>query len=96
MGFLKRKLINLKNIIIIIMNSNFNLFLYIGFSTLGLYYFIFQNDVNNAVVNFALALAFDPFDEKVSWQNRPVWQKAWLIIHLTLALTGFGVMIFGK
>jgi hypothetical protein len=42
---------------------------------------------------FGIALAFDPFDQKQSWKNRPTWQKIWLVIHLaiTALLFGYGV-----
>jgi hypothetical protein len=29
-----------------------------------------------------IGLAFDPFDINQPWNERPMWQKAWLIIHL--------------
>jgi hypothetical protein len=31
-----------------------------------------------------IALAFDPFDQAQKWQNRPLWQKAVLMIHLAV------------
>lgn len=35
-------------------------------------------------MNLGIALAFDPFDQSVSWKERPLYQRAWLIVHLVL------------
>jgi hypothetical protein len=34
---------------------------------------------------------FDPFDPKQEWKQRPVWQRAWLIIHLAIVAGLFGL-----
>lgn len=67
-------------------------FLYGGFVLLGIYFLIFSKDLNQFVINFSIALAFDPFDQKVIWKDRKSWQKAWLIIHAAIALTAAGIL----
>ncbi len=47
-------------------------------------------DIMNAAIAFNLALAFDPFDPKVTWNDRPIWQRLWLIVHVTI---GIGLII---
>jgi hypothetical protein len=44
------------------------------------------------VINFSIALVFDPFDQKVAWKDRKTWQKAWLIVHTVIALTAAGFL----
>jgi hypothetical protein len=72
---------------------NFFRFLYISFVLLGIYYVVFKQDFIEASAQFGIALAFDPFDQKLSWKNRPTWQKVWLVIHLatTALFFGYGV-----
>jgi len=57
------------------------------FLLLALYLFMIK-DYNWAVMNFALALTCDPFDTSVSWRQRPLYQRVWLMVHLTIALGG--------
>ena len=55
---------------------------------------VLMKDYSTAVTNFALALVFDPFNQTVPWGKRTLYQRAWLIIHLLLALAGFGLLLF--
>jgi len=41
------------------------------------------NDFSGALICSGISLAFDPFNQRVNFNNRPLWQKAWLILHLT-------------
>lgn len=75
------------------MKAPYNKFIYIGFSLLAAYYVIFQKDYSNAAMNLGIALAFDPFDQNQPWQERPKWQKAWLLIHLAVAASLIGLEI---
>jgi hypothetical protein len=43
-----------------------------------------------------IALIFDPFNPSVKWQQRPVYQKGWLLIHLALTFAGLFYTIFLK
>lgn len=60
---------------------------YGGFVLLGLYMLVFTHEWMVGISNLGIALIFDPFDQKVSWSDRPRYQRIWLIIHLVL-LTG--------
>jgi hypothetical protein len=80
------------------MKTSFNKFLYIGFLLLGLYQAFFSKDYMQATASLGIALAFDPFDQEQKWNERPMWQKAILIIHLGLvvAMFGFGIGLNDK
>ena len=64
-------------------------FLYAGFTLLALYKSI-VGEYGEAAMHLGIALAFDPVDPTVSWKNRPLWQRAWLVIHLALCAAAFG------
>ncbi len=72
------------------MKTNFNKILYIGFVLLSIYFIAFKRDFSDAAIQLGIALAFDPFDQTVSWKERPFWQKAVLIIHLGIVAALFG------
>jgi hypothetical protein len=63
---------------------------------LSAYFLFISKDISSAAANLGIALVFDPFDQKVTWAKRPLWQRAWLLIHLSLVLLGFGFMIFSS
>lgn len=71
----------------------FNKMIYAAFTLLGLFFFIVKGSVSEGLMYIGLALVFDPFDQTVTWKQRPFYQKAWLIAHLMLALTLFALMI---
>lgn len=71
----------------------FNKLVYAAFSLLGLFFFIVQGSISEGLIYLGLALVFDPFDQSVTWKARPTYQRAWLIIHLLLALTLFALMM---
>ncbi len=50
-----------------------------------------RGDYQWAFVNMGMALVFDPFDPNVSWADRPLYQRAWLFIHLLVVL---GLLLF--
>ena len=76
-----------------IMKSPFTKFIYFGFVLLGIYYTFFQKDYSSAVANLGIALAFDPFNPEITWKDRPMWQKTWLIVHLVCVAGLFGFMV---
>ncbi len=80
------------------MKTSFNKFLYIGFLLLGLYQVIVSKDYMQAAASLGIALAFDPFNQEQKWNDRPIWQKILLIIHLALvaAMFGFGMGLNDK
>jgi thiol:disulfide interchange protein len=61
--------------------------IYAAFILFSIYYLL-KGDIISAASNLGIGLIFDPF--KSSWQQRKVWQKAWLLIHLTLVFVLFG------
>ena len=80
------------------MNAPFSKYLYISFLLLGSYQAIFSKDYVQAAASLGIGLAFDPFNPEQKWNDRPIWQKAVLIIHLALvaAIFGFGVGLYDK
>ncbi len=78
------------------MNHNFSKFMYIAFILLGAYYSMFKHDYLEAGATFGIALAFDPFDQKVAWNARPIWQRGILIVHLVGVFTLFTLGFFLK
>jgi hypothetical protein len=71
----------------------FNRFLYGTFVVLALY-FLATHRITEAMPNLGIALIFDPFDQKVSWNNRPAYQQIWLIVHLSILLGLIGILVF--
>ena len=65
------------------MNTKINKFLYLGFILLGCVQLV-QKSVSESLMNFGIALVFDPFDPQQPWKDRPTWQKLVLIIHLSI------------
>ncbi len=65
---------------------------YVLFIVLAIYHLLVNKNPIDCAMNLGIALVFDPFDQNVSWNNRPKWQRAWLIVHVLIALS---VLIFG-
>ena len=63
--------------------KNINKPAYFIFLAAGIY-FLIGKDFSQAVVFWALAPAFDPFNINVPFQKRPFYQQAWLIVHLSI------------
>ena len=68
-------------------------FIYGGFVLFAAYFAIFSQEYSNAAMQLGIALAFDPFDQSQTWKDRPMWQKAWLIVHLSLTAALFGLSV---
>ncbi len=75
------------------MKTAFNKYLYIGFVILGIYQAIANKDYIQAASSLGIGMAFDPFNPEQKWNERPIWQKAALIIHLGLCAAFFGYEI---
>ncbi len=75
-------------------NFKYSRFLYGGF-VLSSIYFLVTKQIDMAMSDLGIALIFDPFDQKVMWQNRPTYQRVWLIVHVSvvLGLVAFGVAL---
>lgn len=72
------------------MNHAFRRFLYGAFVVLGFYYLL-QAQGGEALANWGIALAFDPFDANQPWKERPRWQRMWLLVHLSALLVVVGM-----
>jgi hypothetical protein len=75
--------------------SPFNRYAYIVYMVLVIYLFI-KGDYEWAFTNMGIALIFDPFNPSVKWQQRPIYQKVWLLVHLALTFAGLFYIIFLK
>lgn len=64
---------------------------YAAFIVLSIY-FLITNQVMTAASNLGIALIFDPFNQQQKWNNRPMYQRAWLLVHVALV---FGLFIYG-
>lgn len=73
--------------------SPFNRYAYAVFMVLVVYLFI-KGDYEWAFANMGIALIFDPFNPSVKWQQRPMYQKVWLLVHLALTFAGLFYIIF--
>lgn len=75
------------------MKTSFNKYSYVLFILLGIFQAIYSKDLVQAATSIGIGLIFDPFDQNQKWNDRPMWQKAVLFIHLGIAaaLLGFGI-----
>jgi hypothetical protein len=80
------------------MHTPFNKVLYIGFLLLGIYQALISKDYMQAAASMGIGLAFDPFNPEQKWNERPMWQKVVLILHLAMvaAMFGFGIGLNDK
>ncbi len=74
---------------------NWNKPAYIAFVLIGTC-FLFTKDFSQGVIFWGLALVFDPFDQKVMFKKRPVYQQAWLFIHFGITMALFILMLVKK
>lgn len=68
-----------------------NPYAYASMMFLALFLFI-KGDYTWAFTNLGIAMVFYPFDTKVKGNNRPFFQKAWLLIHLVITVTALLIM----
>lgn len=71
-----------------ILSTTFNRWLYGGFVLLCVY-FLIQGEFINAASNLGIALIFDPFDQTVKWNDRKLYQRIWLFVHVALVIVLF-------
>jgi hypothetical protein len=74
------------------MKTSFNKYIYAFFVLVSIYYIV-QKDYGMAVVQLGIALVFDPFNPNQPWNERPIWQRGWLIFHLACVASLFGFMV---
>lgn len=75
------------------MDTKFNKILYFSFLALGFYYSFYSQNYLEAAGAMGVGLAFDPFNPKQTWKERPLWQKAVLVLNLAIVATLFGLGI---
>ena len=66
------------------MKTEFNRWLYLGFLLFGFYQLFIQKNFSEAAMLLGIGLAFDPFDQNQTWNDRPAWKRIVLIVHLAL------------
>jgi hypothetical protein len=59
-------------------------------------YFLTQKDFSQAVIFWGLGLVFDPFKKEIPFSKRPAYQQLWLLVHLSITLALFVLMLMGK
>jgi hypothetical protein len=63
------------------------------FILMAIYFATIGHDMMTAASNLGIGLIFDPF-APAPWAQRPVWQRAWLIVHVTATFSLFGYAWF--
>lgn len=74
---------------------NINKPAYIIFLLAGIYFMIVK-DFSQASIFLGLGLVFDPFNINTPFPQRPFYQKAWLIVHLSITLALVVLALLGK
>lgn len=66
------------------------------FILLALYYLIVNKSISDFLIQFGIALVFDPFNPSVAWKDRPLYQRVWLILHVSILLGVASWFFFAK
>lgn len=74
--------------------SQFNKIAYGAFVLLAIY-FLITGDLGSFCMQFGIALVFDPFNQSIVWKDRPLYQRIWMIAHLIVLFTVFGILLSG-
>ncbi|HMO62682.1 MAG TPA: hypothetical protein PKC39_11820 [Ferruginibacter sp.] len=77
-------------------NKYINRLGYILFVALALYFFGPGKNFTQGISNLGIAMIFDPFNPKQSWQCRPWFQRAWLLLHVSIIIGGFIYLLSTK
>lgn len=59
---------------------------YGAFVLLALYFLLVNKSLGDFLIQFGIALVFDPFDQTVCFNERPLYQRIWMIVHLVVLL----------
>lgn len=73
----------------IVLSNLINRIMYISFLLIAGILFFLKNQTSAAIF-LCLAPVFDPFDQKVPWGKRPLYQKLLLGAH---AIAGIGILL---
>jgi H+/Cl- antiporter ClcA len=71
----------------------FNRAMYGAFIAFSFYFLLITKDVGSAMSNLGIALIFDPFNPKISWSNRPNYQRVWLFLHVGVVVAMVGYLL---
>lgn len=71
--------------------KNYNKAAYVVFVIAAIGFACVKN-FSEAFTFWGLALIFDPFDTKMRFNDRPRYQRWWLIVHVSIALIALGLM----
>jgi hypothetical protein len=81
-------------------NPNTNTFInrlgYSMFLLLGIYQVLWGNHCGQGIANLGIAMIFDPFNPQQPWQQRPLYQRIWLLLHVGIVICGFIYLISTK
>jgi hypothetical protein len=66
----------------------FSRVMYCLFIVLAIYYFV-RGQWMQVASNMGIALIFDPFNHNMKWQERPLYQKIWLLVHVSVVIIFF-------
>ena len=61
---------------------------YVAFVVLTVY-FLATNQIMSAASNLGIALIFDPFNQQQKWNDRPLYQRVWLLVHVAVVFVLF-------
>ncbi len=75
-------------------SNRVNRLLYAAFIIAGILHVAISHNVSDALMYFGIGLCFDPFDQSVKWNDRPLYQKIWLYVHLAVVLTLVAILFF--
>ncbi len=73
--------------------QSFNKWAYGIFTLSGLVFWLVSKDRSLAATFLGIALVADPFDQSQTWSKRPLWRRAWLVVHLALTAAAFGYWV---
>lgn len=74
-------------------SATVNRILYVSFVLLGLFR-SFTEGASEGLALLGIALAFDPFNHDRKWADRPLYQKAWLLLHVGVVFVLLGMTFY--
>lgn len=57
---------------------------------------LYSQGLSEAMSTIGIALIFDPFNASRAWGEKKLWQRVWLIAHLSLTFVLLGFLLSGK
>lgn len=56
----------------------------------------FSQGISESISTIGIALIFDPFNASRAWGEKRLWQRMWLIAHLSLTFILLGFLLSGR